>query len=157
MTVAVSPPARIDLVDENRKITRPWRDYLEFISALNLRDSGHAIEYEGIAITQRQTMNFVGAGVTVTDVGGKTQVTILGTVPTVVVTTSGTTETVPKSTTALLGTDITYILAVPGYVDITTQGGDTVQVDGSQTTIRLDNDGASVTLRYLSLTTLGIV
>jgi len=39
---------------------------------------GHAIEDEGSALTQRATLNFVGAGVTVSDAGGKTLVTIAG-------------------------------------------------------------------------------
>jgi hypothetical protein len=33
---------------------------------------------EGVSVTQRSTVNFVGAGVTVTDTGGKTQVSIPG-------------------------------------------------------------------------------
>ena len=41
---------------------------------------GHIIEDEGIPLTQRDTMNFVGDGVTVTDAGGKTVVTITGSV-----------------------------------------------------------------------------
>lgn len=41
-------------------------------------NSGHSIEDEGIAVTQRAVMNFVGSAVTVTDVGGKTQVSITG-------------------------------------------------------------------------------
>lgn len=36
------------------------------------------IEDEGSSVTSRQTINFVGAGVSVTDVGGKTQVNITG-------------------------------------------------------------------------------
>lgn len=40
--------------------------------------AGHAIEDEGIAITQRSAMNFTGAGVSVSDAGGKTVVTIPG-------------------------------------------------------------------------------
>jgi len=40
--------------------------------------SGHIIEDEGTPVTQRGTMNFVGAGVAVTDVGSKTTVTITG-------------------------------------------------------------------------------
>jgi hypothetical protein len=42
------------------------------------RVSGHVIEDEGTPLTQRTTLNFVGAGVTVTDSGGKTVVTIPG-------------------------------------------------------------------------------
>lgn len=50
------------------------------ITALILTDAelGHAIQDEGAAITQRPVMNFAGAGVTVTDAGGKTLVTIPG-------------------------------------------------------------------------------
>ncbi len=39
---------------------------------------GHVIEDEGTPLTQRTNLNFVGAGVTVTDTGGKTQVSIDG-------------------------------------------------------------------------------
>jgi hypothetical protein len=39
---------------------------------------GHIIEDEGVALTQRASLNFTGAGVTVTDSGGKTTVTING-------------------------------------------------------------------------------
>ena len=39
---------------------------------------GHVIEDEGTPLTQQTNLNFVGAGVTVTDAGGKTVVTIPG-------------------------------------------------------------------------------
>ncbi len=39
---------------------------------------GHTIQDEGISLTQRDDLNFVGSGVTVTDAGGKTVVTIPG-------------------------------------------------------------------------------
>jgi len=39
---------------------------------------GHEIQDEGTPLTQRAALNFVGAGVTVTDAGGKTVVTIAG-------------------------------------------------------------------------------
>lgn len=39
---------------------------------------GHTIEDEGVALTQRTVLNFVGAGVTAADSGGKTVVTIAG-------------------------------------------------------------------------------
>lgn len=38
--------------------------------------AGHVIEDEGTPVTQRANLNFVGSGVAVTDVGGKTVVTI---------------------------------------------------------------------------------
>lgn len=40
--------------------------------------SRHTIQDEGGALPDRSVMNFVGAGVTVTDAGGKTVVTIPG-------------------------------------------------------------------------------
>jgi hypothetical protein len=39
---------------------------------------GHTVEDEGVALTQRASLNFAGAGVTVTDTGSKTLVTIPG-------------------------------------------------------------------------------
>jgi len=39
---------------------------------------GHAIEDEGSALTQRATLNFTGAGVTVSDLAGKTVVEVAG-------------------------------------------------------------------------------
>jgi len=39
---------------------------------------GHGVEDEGVALTQRATLNFTGAGVTVTDVAGKTTVEVAG-------------------------------------------------------------------------------
>lgn len=39
---------------------------------------GHVIEDEGTPVAQQTNMNFTGAGVTVTDAGGKTVVTIPG-------------------------------------------------------------------------------
>jgi len=48
------------------------------LAAVAALTEGHAIEDEGVALTQRATMNFAGSGVTVTDVGGKTLVTIAG-------------------------------------------------------------------------------
>jgi len=50
-------------------------DALAQLAALT---EGHAIEDEGSALIQRETLNFTGAGVTVSDVGGKTVVSIAG-------------------------------------------------------------------------------
>jgi len=44
----------------------------------DLTGGGHTIEEEGTPLTQRTSMNFTGSGVTVTDAGGKTVVTIPG-------------------------------------------------------------------------------
>lgn len=39
---------------------------------------GHKIENEGVSVIQRSALNFVGGGVTATDAGGKTVVTVPG-------------------------------------------------------------------------------
>lgn len=43
------------------------------------RFAGHLIEDEGVAAPQREVLNFVGSGVSVTDTGGKTTVNVPGT------------------------------------------------------------------------------
>lgn len=48
-------------------------------SLIDSLPGGHAIQDEGVDLPFRSTMNFVGAGVTVTDTGGKTVVSITGT------------------------------------------------------------------------------
>lgn len=49
--------------------------HLRVIEAVS---AGHVIEDEGTPVTQRANMNFTGSGVSVTDTGGKTVVTISG-------------------------------------------------------------------------------
>ena len=44
----------------------------------NASGGGHVIEDEGTPLTQRSNLNFTGAGVTVSDSGGKTVVSIPG-------------------------------------------------------------------------------
>lgn len=51
-----------------------WKQTIDLLPSAD----GHAIEYSGVPVTQRVTLNFVGAGVAVTDAGGKTVVTIAG-------------------------------------------------------------------------------
>ena len=48
------------------------------VDVLEAQQPGHAIEDEGLPLAQRGVLNFEGAGVTVTDAGGKTLVTIPG-------------------------------------------------------------------------------
>ena len=61
------------------------------------------------------------------------------------VTASGKTVTMPACSGPRIGREWTIILAANGYLDIT--AADTIQVDGGITSMRLDNYGASVTLR----------
>lgn len=48
------------------------------VDRISTTGGGHTIEDEGIPLTQRTSLNFVGAGVSVADSGGKTVVTIGG-------------------------------------------------------------------------------
>lgn len=101
MTVLALHHPRVPFVDSRGFIAREWQLFLsglytrvggpdsatipevvEMVDALALvvaeLDAGHVIEDEGIALPQQDALNFVGAGVTVTDSGGKTVVTIPG-------------------------------------------------------------------------------
>jgi hypothetical protein len=78
-----------------------------YLSAIdwNTFNKYNTVEDEGVPVTQRTNLNFVGPGVIVTDVGGKTQVTITGggaggTVRTVQL---GVTEASSPAALALLG------------------------------------------------------
>ena len=85
---------------------------------------GHVIEDEGTPLTQRANLNFVGAGVTTTDAGGKTVVTVpggsgSGTTRTVVVTSGN----VTAGATAV--TDYVYLIAGAHTVTMPTAVGNT--------------------------------
>lgn len=73
-------------------------------AAIGALGGGHVIEDEGTPLTQRANLNFVGSGVSVTDAGGKTVVTIV----------AGTIDytrqalTVTGSTTAMDFVNLTY-------------------------------------------------
>lgn len=72
---------------------------------------GHTIADEGTTLTTRPTLDFVGAGVTVTDTTGKTVVNIpggggTGSAPAVLVATPSATQTVPASGAGTAGTNI---------------------------------------------------
>lgn len=75
---------------------------------------------------------------------------------TVLMTATGKTVTLPAASTARIGKDWTVILGVEGYTDITRAGSDTLTLPTNDTTIRLDNKGASVTLRCLTASSWGI-
>lgn len=48
------------------------------LELISIGGGGHFIEDEGVAVVQRATMNFTGAGVSVVDTGSKTIVNIIG-------------------------------------------------------------------------------
>ncbi len=50
--------------------------YVYISGAWTPLSGGHTIEDEGVALAQRETMNFVGGGIVVTDSAGKTTVTV---------------------------------------------------------------------------------
>ena len=76
---------------------------------------------------------------------------------TLMATASGITLTLPKASQSNIGEEWTIILGANGYVDISASGADTINLPTSDTTIRIDNKGASVTLRMVSSTAWGIV
>ncbi len=75
---------------------------------------------------------------------------------TYVVTATGQTLTLPSASTNI-GKTWTIILAVNGYVDIARSGSDTLNLPTNDTVIRLNNKGASVSLRATSATSWSIV
>lgn len=74
-----------------------------------------------------------------------------------VVTASGKTITLPPCTDERVGRKWTVILAAAGWVDVTRSGSDVIKIDGGISTARLDNYGATLTLRCLSASTWGAV
>ncbi len=82
---------------------------------------------------------------------------LVDTYRTVYVTATGKTITLPAASTVRIGSKWTIILATTGYVDITRAGSDTITLPTTDTTIRLTNKGASVTLCCLTASSWGIV
>lgn len=83
-------------------------------------------------------------------------VTLDDTLRTVLMTATGKTVALPAASSARIGHDWTVILGVAGYTDITRAGADTLTLPTNDTTIRLDNKGASITLRCLTSSSWGI-
>jgi len=75
---------------------------------------------------------------------------------TVLVTASAKTITLPAASADRIGKDWTVILGTAGYVDIARAGSDTLTLPETEITIRLDNKGASVTLRCLTASSWGL-
>ena len=94
MTILKFNSPRVPFTDARGNISREWQIFLaglyerasgadsmtltELIAVVDGIIRGHVIEDEGAPLAQRSIMNFAGAGVTVTDAGGKTVVTIPG-------------------------------------------------------------------------------
>lgn len=117
---------------------------------------GHTIEDEGTPLTQRDTLNFVGAGVTVTDAGGKTVVTIPGGGGGSGITRSVATISTPTTAGSTAATDYVYFvdnttLTLPTAVSNTNRytvkcisGTCVVDGDGSETIDGSANIGIQV-------------
>lgn len=80
-----------------------------------------------------------------------------GQVRTIVVAASGTVQTLPAASNSQVGDEYTVILATAGFVDVTRSGADTINLPVADTAIRLNQKGASVTLRCLTNSSWGIV
>lgn len=91
----------------------------------------------------------------VTSVSANT--TLDDTYQTVLVTATGKTITLPAASTARIGKIWTVILGTTGYTNITRSGSDTLNLPTTETTIRLTNKGASVSLKCLTSSSWGIV
>jgi len=76
---------------------------------------------------------------------------------TVIATTSGITITLPAASTARVGKDWTVYLGTAGWVDVTVAGSDTFLLEDNEDTLRLDEEGASVTVRCITATSWGLV
>lgn len=75
----VAIDARVDTAETNiGQLQFDLSDAEGRIATLEGNPKGHIIENEGTPLTQRNNLNFVGAGVTAADSGGKTVVTIAG-------------------------------------------------------------------------------
>lgn len=83
--------------------------------------------------------------------------TLDDTYQTVLVTASGKTITLPAASTARIGKVWTVILGTLGYTDIVRAGSDTLTLPVTDTRIRINNKGASVSLKCLTATSWGIV
>lgn len=91
----------------------------------------------------------------VTSVGVNT--TLDDTNRTVLVTASGVTVTLPAASTARIGKSWTVILGTTGFTTVARNGSDTLNLPDAETSIQLDEKGASVSLRCLTATSWGIV
>lgn len=94
MTVLSFTPPRSALTDSRGFVSRDWQLFLaglfervggsnsmtltELVAVVDAITRGHVIEDEGVSLPQRAVMNFAGPGVTVTDDGTKTLVTVTG-------------------------------------------------------------------------------
>jgi hypothetical protein len=94
-------------------------------------------------------------------IGGQTSVAISSALTnltrSVLVTATGTTQTLPAASAAIIGGTWTVSLGALGYVDITVTGADTFNLPTSDTTIRLTSKGDSVSIRCTSATQWSIV
>ena len=75
----------------------------------------------------------------------------------VLTTASAITITLPAASTARIGISWSITLGVSGYVDIARAGTDTIYLPTNDTTIRITNKGASVTLRCMTATSWSLI
>jgi len=158
-------PARIRFVNNDGTLTpeayRALQSLLERVGGplgdngvdvfSDLSSGGSESESMGDMIFQPAAQN--APAVKVTAVSGQ----LGGQARTIVVTASGTTQTLPAASNSQVGDEYTIIFAAVGFVDIARSGADTLNLPVADTVIRLNQKGASVTLRCLTNTSWGIV
>ena len=76
---------------------------------------------------------------------------------TVLVTFSGCLVTLPAASTSRIGKIWTVILGTKGYTVVQRSGSDTLNINTSETSVRLRTKGASVSFKCLTSTSWGIV
>lgn len=76
---------------------------------------------------------------------------------TVLVTASGKTITLPAGSSARIGKVWTVIFGTNGYCNIMPSGSDVITLPNNQNAVRLNNKGASLSLRCLTAASWGVV
>ena len=102
---------------------------------------GHTFEDEGVAVAQRSNANFTGAGVTVTDSGGKTVVSIPGAGGSAVVVERGDVSVDPAATNLdFLAADFAVSSSPAGEANISIDAGITRDAEAAAAYQPLDSD-----------------
>lgn len=163
MTVVIQPVPQEELREGHR-----WREWFNNVQQTIAGITGIGGGSTGTSTVSFNSLDFSGSNITsilsrrrqdlqssVTSIGINYSLTDADDTVNAVVT--GLIVTLPAASTDRVGHTWTVILGVSGYVDVTVAGSDTFNLPTTDTTIRLDNKGASVTLRCISATSWSIV
>jgi hypothetical protein len=174
MAMSLQPPPRRHMALEGEWFSRAWDQWFQALSrllnagqipwsALDLTDANHEDipTVQGGSATERYHLTSaeyteLQRGNNVTTVSVSTALD--DTHRTVLVDTSGVTVTLPAASSARIGQDWTVAFTGTGYVDVAAAGSDDIVIEDTSTeTIRLDEKGASLTVRCATATSWVIV